>query len=88
MVERARQGLLAGTSAQKALRVACAPATVAEVCERVDELIQSIPQGEPAEGYSAALAMDVGSLQPSRGAIEAACRRLRTTAMFRPKSPR
>ena len=28
---------------------------------------------------------DVGSLQPSRGALEAACRWLRTTAMFRPK---
>jgi hypothetical protein len=31
--------------------------------------------------------MDVGSLQPSRGALEAACRWLRTTAMFRPKIP-
>jgi hypothetical protein len=29
--------------------------------------------------------MDVGHLQPSRGALEAACRRLRTTAMYRPK---
>ena len=28
-----------------------------------------------------------GSLQPSRGALEAACRWLRTTAMFRPKIP-
>src|ERR1700730_3686816 len=31
--------------------------------------------------------MIVGSLQPSRGALEAACRWLRTTAMFRPKIP-
>jgi hypothetical protein len=31
--------------------------------------------------------MDVGSLEPSRGALEAAGRRLRTTAMFRPKIP-
>jgi hypothetical protein len=66
---------------------ACKPATVAEVCECVASLIQSIPQGEPADGYSASLTMDVSSLQPSRGALEAACRRLRTTAMFRPKIP-
>ena len=39
----------------------------------------------PADSYSAALTMDVGSLQPSRGALEAACRWLRATAMFRPK---
>ena len=45
----------------------------------------SIPQGDPADSYSAALTMDVGSLQPSRGALEAACRWLRTTPMFRPK---
>jgi hypothetical protein len=31
--------------------------------------------------------MDVGSLEPSLGALEAASRRLRTTAMFRPKIP-
>jgi hypothetical protein len=63
----------------------CQPATVAEVCEHIAVLIQSIPQGDPADSYSAALTMDVGSLQPSRGALEAACRWLRATAMFRPK---
>ena len=55
------------------------------MCEHIAVLIQSIPQGDPADSYSAALTMDVGSLQPSRGALEAACRWLRTTAMFRPK---
>jgi hypothetical protein len=55
--------------------------------ERITALIQSVPQGDPANAYSAALTMDVGSLQPSRGALEAACRWLRTTAMFRPKIP-
>jgi hypothetical protein len=44
-----------------------------------------IPQGEPAAAYSAALTVNVGSLQPSRGALEAACQRLRTTSMYRPK---
>jgi hypothetical protein len=29
--------------------------------------------------------MAVGTLEPSRGALEAACRWLRTAAMFRPK---
>ena len=55
--------------------------------ERIAALIQSVPQGDPANAYSAALTMDVGNLQPSRGALEAACRWLRTTAMFRPKIP-
>ena len=84
-VERAKRALQAGASARTALRTACQPATVADVCEHIAVLIQSIPQGDPADSYSAALTMDVGSLQPSRGALEAACRRLRTTAMFRPK---
>ena len=52
-----------------------------------DVIAASVPQGGPANAYSAALTMDVGSLQPSRGALEAACRWLRTTAMFRPKIP-
>jgi alkanesulfonate monooxygenase SsuD/methylene tetrahydromethanopterin reductase-like flavin-dependent oxidoreductase (luciferase family) len=61
------------------------PATLVELGECIETLIQSIPQGDPAGGYSTALTMDVGSLQPSRGALEAACRWLRTAAMFRPK---
>jgi hypothetical protein len=86
-IERAKRALRAGVAARAMIGTACKPATVAEVCECVASLIQSIPQGEPADGYSASLTMDVGSLQPSRGALEAACRRLRTTAMFRPKIP-
>jgi hypothetical protein len=86
-IERAKQALRAGAAARATIRTACEPATVAEVCERIDALIQSIPQGAPADGYSAALTTDVGSLQPSRGGLEAACRRLRTTAMYRPKIP-
>jgi hypothetical protein len=72
---------------RKALRRACEPATVASICESIEALIQSIPQGEVADGYCAALTVDVGSLHPSRGGLEAACRRLRTTAMYRPKIP-
>jgi len=87
-VERAKRALAAATpEARSAIRLACQPATVGEVCQRIDGLIQSMPQSEPADGYSAALTMDVGGLRPSRGALEAACRRLRTTAMFRPKIP-
>jgi hypothetical protein len=87
-IARTKQALTAATpEARKALQTACEPATVAEICEHIAALIQNFPQGEPAEGYSTALTMDVGSLQPSRGAVEAACRRLRTTAMFRPKIP-
>ena len=86
-VERAKRALQAGAAARGTMRTACEPATVAEVCEHIVVFIQSTPQGEPADGYSAALTTDVGSLQPSRGALEAGCRRLRTTAMFRPKIP-
>jgi hypothetical protein len=86
-IERAKRALQAGIGAHSAIQSACKPATVGEVCERIAALIQSIPQGDPADGYSAALTMDVGGLQPSRGALEIACRRLRTTAMFRPKIP-
>jgi hypothetical protein len=72
---------------RKALRTACEPATMGELGDCITFLIQSIPQSAPADGYSGALTMDVGSLQPSRGALEAASRRLRATAMFRPKIP-
>lgn len=85
-IERARQALaVAGPEVRKAILTACEPATLVELGERIAALIQSFPQGEPADGYSVSLTMDVGSLQPSRGALEAACRRLRTTAFFRPK---
>ena len=85
-VERAKQALTAATpEARQALLAASEPSTLVELGERVAALIQSVPQGDPANAYSAALTMDVGSLQPSRGALEAACRWLRTTAMFRPK---
>jgi hypothetical protein len=86
-VERAKRALQAGAAARATMRTACEPATVREVCEHIAVLIQSIPQGEPTDGYSAALTTDVGRLQPNRGALEAACRRLRTTAMFRPRIP-
>ena len=87
-VERAKQALTAATpEARQALGAACEPSTLVELGERIAALIQSVPQGDPANAYSAALTMDVGSLQPSRGALEAACRWLRTTAMFRPKIP-
>jgi hypothetical protein len=87
-VDRAKQALTAATpEARKALRTASEPATLVELGERIAALIQSIPQGDPADGYSAALTMDVGSLQPSRGGLEVACQRLRTTATFRPKIP-
>jgi len=87
-VERAKLALAAATpEAQQALRAVCEPATLVELGECIETLIQSIPQGDPAGGYSATLTMDVGSLEPSLGALEAASRRLRTTAMFRPKIP-
>jgi hypothetical protein len=87
-VERARNALKAATAeVRSALQTACDPATVAEVCERIDGLIESIPHGEPADGYSAALTMDVGGLQPSRGGLEIACRKLRITCMRRPTIP-
>jgi hypothetical protein len=85
-VERAKLAIAGATpEAQQALRAACEPATLVELGECIQTLIQSIPQSDPAGGYSATLTMDVGSLEPSRGALEAAGRRLRTTAMFRPK---
>jgi hypothetical protein len=86
-IARAKRALRAGTGEHRALRAACEPTTVGEICEHIATLIQSIPQGDPPDSYSAALTVDVGSLQPSRGAVEAACRRLRTTAAFRPKIP-
>jgi flagellar biosynthesis regulator FlbT len=86
-VERAKRALQAGAAARTHLRAACELATVAEVCDNIAALIDSTSQRGPEDGYSAALTTDVGSLQPSRGALEAACRRLRITAMFRPKIP-
>jgi hypothetical protein len=86
-IERAKRALQAGAAVRTPLRAACEPATVAEVCDRIALLIDSTSQRDPEDGYSGALTTDVGSLQPSRGALEAACRRLRTTAIFRPKIP-
>jgi hypothetical protein len=87
-VERAGNALKAATAnVRNALQKAREPATVADICEGIEGLIQSIPHGEPTEGYSAALTLDVGSLQPSRGGLEIACRKLRTTCMRRPTIP-
>jgi hypothetical protein len=86
-IERAKRALQAGAAVRTPLRAACEPATVAEVCDRIALLIDSTSQRDPEDGYSGALTTDVGSVQPSRGALEAACRRLRTTAIFRPKIP-
>lgn len=86
-IERAKQALQAGAAVRTPLRAASERATIAEVCDRIALLIDSTSQRDPGDGYSGALMTDVGSLQPSRGALEAACRRLRTTAMFRPKIP-
>jgi hypothetical protein len=86
-IERAKRALQAGAAVRTPLRAACERATIAEVCDRIALLIDSTSQRDPEDGYSGALMTDVGSLQPSRGALEAACRRLRTTAMFRPKIP-
>ena len=67
-VERAKQALTAATpEARQALRAACEPSTLVELGERIAALIQSVPQGDPANAYSAALTMDVGSLQPADG---------------------
>jgi hypothetical protein len=44
-VKRAKRALQAGASARTGLRTVCQPATVAEVCEHIAVLIQSIPQG-------------------------------------------
>jgi hypothetical protein len=84
-IERAKLVLQAGAAARAPLRAACKRATVGEICERIAGLIRSNPQGDPTDGYSADLTTDVGSLQPSCGALEGACRRLRTTALYRPK---
>jgi hypothetical protein len=48
---------------------------MAEVCEHFE--------GRLADSYSAALTMDVGTLEQSRGALEAARHRLRTGAIQR-----
>src|SRR4030081_713626 len=85
-VKRAKLALAGATpEAQQALRAAREPATLVELGECIETLIQASPQGAPAGGYSTALTMDVGSRQPTRGALEAACRWLRTAAKFRPK---
>jgi hypothetical protein len=86
-LERAKRAAGAIATVRTALKTACQPATIADLGEHIEALIKSIPQGEPADDYQRALVRDVGSLQPTRGALEAACRRLRTTAMFRPKIP-
>jgi len=55
-VERAKQALTAATpEARQALRAACEPSTLVELGERIAALIQSVPQGDPANAYGAAL---------------------------------
>ena len=44
-VKRAKRASKAGASARTGLRTVCQPATVADVCEHIAVLIQSIPQG-------------------------------------------
>ena len=45
-VKRAKRASKAGASARTGLRTVCQPATVADVCEHIAVLIQSIPQGD------------------------------------------
>ena len=67
-VERAKLAVAGATpEAQQALRAACEPATLVELGECIETLIQSITRGDPAGGYCTTLTMDVGSLEPSRG---------------------
>jgi hypothetical protein len=85
---RAKQALAAATAdVRKAFRKACEPATLQDLAEGITSLIQSTSHSDPADGYSRALVVDVGSMQPSRGALDVACRRLGTTTMFRPSIP-
>lgn len=63
------------------------PATEAEIAKELGKLILSDPRDDIADPhiYVPALEEDVGSLAPSRYAIEAGCRKLRRNLRFRPK---
>jgi hypothetical protein len=45
-VKQAKRASKAGVAARTGLRTVCQPATVADVCEHIAVLIQSIPQGD------------------------------------------
>jgi hypothetical protein len=65
-VKRAKRASKARASARTGLRTVCEPATVADVCEHIAVLIPEHSAGRPADSYSAALTMDVGTLEPRR----------------------
>lgn len=62
------------------IKKALAPATVDEIRKHIVLLLDSNPRAQRlTESFGDLVESDVGSLEPSKGAIEAACRYLRTT---------
>lgn len=89
VVPRAK-GLVAmakSTSLTERMRRLGEPATTGEITAHIVNLIASDPRDDIAEPdlYIRNMEQDLGSLGPSRFAIEAGCRKIRRTLRFRPK---
>lgn len=78
-----RVGPLAGDypkELKREIAKALEPATIDEIRKHIVLLLDSNPRAQRlTESFGDLVESDVGALQPSRGAIEAACRHLRTT---------
>jgi hypothetical protein len=89
-IERAERTLAAATStARLRLEQASSPATHEDIAANIAAMIGSNPHGGQVVGevYGPLIVADVGALEPSKGAIEAACRKLRTNSEWLPKIP-
>jgi hypothetical protein len=65
---------------RREIEKALAPATIDEIRKHIVLLLDSNPRAQRlTESFGDLVESDIGSLQPSRGAIEAACRSLRVT---------
>src|SRR5262245_24853773 len=88
-VEQAKRALAAVTATERVrLEEACRPATHEDLAVSLAAMIGSIPHGHQAvagQVYGTMMVGDVGAMEPSKGAVEAACRRLRTSSRYLPK---
>jgi hypothetical protein len=80
----ARAERLLGRDLRTALEAALAPATHDDVADALESLVGAFPNSKADALFGRLLVADVGALRPSRGALDAACRRLRRTFKFLP----
>jgi hypothetical protein len=83
-VAAAEAVIAAADSTRRELNRAMAPATHDDIAYQLAALVAAFPNSRADELYGRILVADVGALQPSVGAIGAACRELRRSSKFLP----